>query len=323
MQIPRVETQPARCAACGGAVPQPLYVVFDLVMDGEGDWPFVCCADCGHGYLDPQPTPQALGQFYKALYTPENTDLMHKVAASGFERRLQKRRVAAIERTGLQAGGAVLDVGAGLGFYLERLVGAFAPERAVGVETSAQAAAEAAKRAGVEIVAQPFEEAQLAAGTFDLVCMNHILEHLVEPGEFVEKAAGLLRPGGLLQVEVPRMDGWARRLFGRWYWPHLPPQHLQLFTRKGLEGLLESRGFEVHSVHTSGYPATASASLVLAAQHVFGSKSGYAHNWLVRGPAALLGICCLPFTLAFDLLMAPLLDRCGAGDILTLVGRLK
>ena len=117
------------------------------------------------------------------------------------------------------------------------------------------------------------------------------------------------------------MDGWARRLFGRWYWPHLPPQHLQLFTRRGLETLLESCGFEVESVHTAGYPATASATLVLSARHTIGSRSPHADNWLVRGPAALLGVVLLPFTLLFDLLLAPELDRGGAGDILTVVAR--
>jgi len=316
-----VDTQSADCAVCTKAVPLALYPVRDLVLGGEGVWPFVLCTECGHGYLDPRPTDEALGAFYESLYTPENTRLMAQVGKSGFERRLQRRRLRALQDAGLVDPQKILDVGAGLGVYLERLAAAFPGAGAVGVETSIQAASEAQKRKGITVLAESFERADLEEGAFDLVCMNHILEHLARPRSFLEKAERLLRAGGLLQVEVPRLDGWARRLLGRWYWPHLPPQHLQLFSREGLERLLQETGFTVESRYTAGYPASLSSALVLGVRFTVGSRSRYARNWLVRAPVVVVGLALLPVALALDGLVAPILNRLGAGDILTVVAR--
>ncbi len=317
-----MDTQPATCAVCQGTASRPLYPVRDLVLGEKGEWPFVCCVACGHGYLDPRPTNAALAAFYAALYTPQNTEIMRRVGESAFEQRLQKRRVRAIRRALEGVPSRVMDVGAGLGFYLARLAAAFPDAEAIGVDTSPQAA-EAAKKQGVRILAQPFEDLEQDAGSVDLLSMNHLLEHLPDPGAFLSKAHALLSVGGVLQVEVPRLDGWARRLFGRWYWPHLPPQHLQLFSREGLQVLLEQHGFDVVSQHTSGYPATWLATLILLVRHTVGSQSRHARNWGVRLPVVCLGLAFLPVAAALDILLAPLLNRAGGGDILTVVARAR
>jgi SAM-dependent methyltransferase len=213
-----------------------------------------------------------------------------------------------------------MDVGAGLGFYLARLAAAFPDAEAIGVDASSQAA-EAGSSQGVQILAQPFENLELDAGSVDVLCMNHLLEHLSDPGAFLAKARGLMTNGGILQVEIPRLDGWARRLFGRWYWPHLPPQHLQLFSGQGFRTLLEQNGFQVVSQHTSGYPATWLTTLILMVRHTVGSKSRHARNWGVRLPVVCLGLALVPVAAVLDVLLAPALDRAGAGDILTVVAR--
>jgi SAM-dependent methyltransferase len=270
--------------------------------------------------LNPRPTDSALAAFYASLYTPQNTEIMRRVGESGFEKRLQKRRVRAIQRALKGVPSRVMDVGAGLGFFLARLAAAFPCADAVGVDTSPQAA-EAARKQGVRILAEPFEKLEYDASSVDVLCMNHLLEHLSDPGLFLSKARELLTSGGILQVEVPRLDGWARRLFGRWYWPHLPPQHLQLFSRKGFQTLLELHGFEVVSQHTSGYPATVLATLILCVRHTVGSKSRHARNWGIRLPVVCLGLGLVPVAALLDVLVAPLLDRAGGGDILTVVAR--
>jgi SAM-dependent methyltransferase len=315
-----VDTQPATCVVCSGTAARHQYVVQDLVLEGEGEWPFVLCSACGHGYLDPRPTDSALAAFYASLYTPRNTEIMRRVGESGFERRLQKRRVRAIRRALERVPSRVMDVGAGLGFYLARLAAAFPDAEAIGVDASPQAA-EAGSRQGVQILAQPFENLEEQAGSVDVLCMNHLLEHLADPGSFLAKAHALLAEGGILQVEIPRLDGWARRLFGRWYWPHLPPQHLQLFSRQGLEDMIGQHGFQVVSHHTSGYPATVLATLILCVRHTVGSRSRHAGNWLIRLPVVCVGLALLPVALSLDVLLAPVLDRAGGGDILTVVAR--
>lgn len=47
----------------------------------------------------------------------------------------------------------------------------------------------------------------LAAGTFDAVLLISVLEHLAEPGTSLAAAQRLLRPGGVLLVNVPTWRG--------------------------------------------------------------------------------------------------------------------
>ena len=312
------------CAVCGNHDARVRYPVRDLIQARDGQWWFVTCQACGHGYLSPHPSEQELGELYRSLWSPEGLQLASNVGRSGFESKLTKARLAGLRAVlGSHPVQRLLDVGCGLGFFLRALHEAWPQAEALGVELVDQAASRA-ERPSIDVLRLPWEQVQLPAEDFDIVTLIHFLEHQTDPGVDIDKAAALLRPGGALVVEVPRLDGWGRRLFGRWYWPHLPPQHLQVFSRAGLVRLLEERGLDVGFVRArSGYPLQACTTLVLFARYTFGSQSPYKSNWLVRAPLMALGFSLLPSFFLFDLLVAPLLNLLGMGDILLVVGRKK
>jgi 2-polyprenyl-3-methyl-5-hydroxy-6-metoxy-1,4-benzoquinol methylase len=56
---------------------------------------------------------------------------------------------------------------------------------------------------GLEVEQRTFPDPGLRAGPFDVVYMGHVLEHLASPSAGIEITRTLLRPGGLLVVEVP------------------------------------------------------------------------------------------------------------------------
>lgn len=67
-------------------------------------------------------------------------------------------------------------------------------------------------------------------GPFDIVLLLHVLEHVANPVVFLARVHALLRPGGLLVLEVPHCP--EARV--RWYnpsTPHVP--HLFFFTVNG------------------------------------------------------------------------------------------
>ncbi len=314
--------EPMPCAVCGAHEARVRYPVRDLIQARDGHWWFVTCASCGHGYLSPHPSEEQLGELYRDLWSPEGLQLANNVGRSGFEKGLSRHRLAGLKSTlGAHAVQRLLDVGCGLGFFLRAMHETWPEAEALGVELVDQAASRA-ERPGVDVIRQPWEQVELPEDSFDIVTLIHFLEHQTDPGADIERAAGLLRAGGVLAIEVPRLDGWGRRLFGRWYWPHLPPQHLQVFSRKGLVRMLEERGLDVGWVRSrSGYPLQASTTLVLFARFTFGSQSPHRSNWWVRGPLMALGFTLLPWFFLFDLLMAPLLNLLGLGDILLVVGK--
>ncbi len=315
------DTLHAPCAVCGADRPQPAYTVRDLIWNDPTPWSFVRCGDCGHGYLDPQPTPAALTALYEGLYTPDKLDLMVKIGEGGFDRRLQRERARAIGRVVVQPVGRILDVGCGVGFSLQVLARSLPGAEALGVEMAGPAADKAAELSEITVLKQPFMTLELEAGSVDVLCMNHLLEHLSDPRPQLRRAAELVRPGGLIEIEIPQLQGWARTAFGRWFWCHLPPQHLQLFHLAGLTRLLAEAGFStVASVEHTGYPSNLTAAMVLLIKHTVGSASRFARNWLIRGPVMLLGILALPLTILFDATLGILLNW-TRGDILRVIAR--
>ncbi len=89
------------------------------------------------------------------------------------------------------------------------------------------------------------EEADLSGhlGRYDVVSMNHVLEHVVHPETMLERARSLLRPGGHLIGQLPTVSSWESRLFGRTWGGYHYPRHLQIPSRSGLGDLLEHVGF--------------------------------------------------------------------------------
>jgi SAM-dependent methyltransferase len=155
--------------------------------------------------------------------------------------------------------GQLLDVGCGTGKDLLRL------QRSgwavTGVEISPYAAALARARLGCEVVVGHFDEVVLEGRCFDVVRLSHVLEHLPSPRKSLEKVRRLLRPGGLLWLEVPNAASAERRWFGRHWYQWDLPRHLYHFTPATLGRLLREVGFQPRKVKCDGRMAFFAESL--------------------------------------------------------------
>jgi SAM-dependent methyltransferase len=175
---------------------------------------------------------------------------------------LLKTACLQVERWGIRVGGReaaiipfrgagrLLDVGCAGGKDLERFqeMG----WNVTGVELSPSAASVARARLGCEVFVGDFEQVALGAESYDVVRFSHTLEHLPSPRRALEKAHRVLRPGGLLWIEVPNAASLERRLFGRhWYCWDLP-RHLYHFTPKSIARLVFSTGFQPVKIKCDG-----------------------------------------------------------------------
>jgi 2-polyprenyl-3-methyl-5-hydroxy-6-metoxy-1,4-benzoquinol methylase len=141
----------------------------------------------------------------------------------------------------------LLDAGAGRGRFVASARAA--GYQASGVEPSLRGV-QAAAEMGIELQHAGIEAAEVIPGSYDVVSLWHVLEHLSDPAAALERVGGWLRPGGVLLVGVPNLDSLQARLGGeRWF--HLDaPRHRVHFTPRGLEALLDSQGLAiVHSHH--------------------------------------------------------------------------
>jgi SAM-dependent methyltransferase len=136
----------------------------------------------------------------------------------------------------------VLDVGCATGTFLQRLRTVHGA-RVSGVDFKDLSSSPTLE--GVEFHCGLFYEVPLADRSFDLVTMWHFLEHDYDPLRSLRTAYRVLRPGGTLVIEVPRLDSRTFRWFGD-RWPGLQaPQHTVLFDREHLHAAVRKAGLEV------------------------------------------------------------------------------
>ena len=155
-------------------------------------------------------------------------------------------------------GSRVLDVGCGTG-SVSRIIADSRGAEIVGIEPDSHRAA-AARARGVEVHQAPFTPGVLQAlELFDVVMFADVLEHVAEPGTFLQWAQRALRPGGRVIASVPNVAHWSVRidlLCGRFeYQPFgiRDATHLRWFTAESLRRLFESNGLRVVSLeHTAG-----------------------------------------------------------------------
>ncbi len=191
----------------------------------------------------------------------------------------------------LPAGGRVLDIGCASGGLLALLrprAGHLA-----GLELSASAATAAAQIAD-HVVQGAVEDPGLpfAAGSFDLVVLADVLEHLADPAAGLARAVGWCRPGGAVLVSVPNVAHWqARMTLLRGRWPQtdsgtFDASHLRWFTRDAVAALLRDAGLRDVELHVI-VPALRNHAPAAAGPLV--RRLEPAWQWLGRRAPGLLG----------------------------------
>jgi 2-polyprenyl-3-methyl-5-hydroxy-6-metoxy-1,4-benzoquinol methylase len=195
----------------------------------------VRCSRCSMLFVNPVPAEFASGQYYDtagAEYYLSPAKLESDYASVRFVREL------ALFRKHCQSG-ALLDVGCSSGAFLYQLNQRFpGTYEILGTDVSG-APLDYAESKGVPVVRGDFLAHNFGDKKFDAVTFWAVLEHLLEPKKFLEKAASILKPDGLCFVLVPNMNSLAVRLIGKRY-RYIYPQHLNYFTAATLRKMAEN-----------------------------------------------------------------------------------
>lgn len=137
--------------------------------------------------------------------------------------------------------GKVLDIGCSNGVFLD----IFKEKgwETFGVEPSASGV-EAIKK-GHKVSRKYFEKAMFPKNYFDLVLMNHTLEHVEDADAVLQKIYSILKKNGVLFIDVPNAGGLGSKIL-KDKWPYrLPLEHNYQFTRKSLGEKIVSAGFKI------------------------------------------------------------------------------
>ena len=191
------------------------------------------CSDCTTVYAQAAPPAAALAAAYKAASYDSSEEA--RLAADTYLQALRPA-IAALPQKG-----RALEIGAGTGVFLERLLGdGF--EAVVGVEPSSAAIAAASAAIRPHLREAVFHEADFESQSFDLVACFMTLEHVPDPRPLAQASLRLLRPGGVLALVTHDYAAPLNRMLGRRS-PIIDIEHLQLFCPASLKRLLADAGF--------------------------------------------------------------------------------
>ena len=142
-----------------------------------------------------------------------------------------KSKLALIQR--LQpAKGSLLDIGAGTGAFAQAALEKGWKVKAV--EPSKVAAAQVAEK-GIEVVATL--EHLTNEATYDVITLWHVLEHLPELKNAIERIKRLLKPNGVLVIAVPNHLSYDAQHYRSHWAAYDVPRHLWHFSKETLPPL--------------------------------------------------------------------------------------
>jgi SAM-dependent methyltransferase len=139
--------------------------------------------------------------------------------------------------------GRLLEVGSGFGYLLDY----FRKDGwdVMGVEPNRGLNRHAEKELKLTVLPKILPEANFADGSFDVVLMMHVIEHVPDPQSTLGEIFRILRPGGMLVLETPRYDTLMFKLLGRRERSLSCLGHIYFFTSKTLRAISEAVGFRV------------------------------------------------------------------------------
>jgi 2-polyprenyl-3-methyl-5-hydroxy-6-metoxy-1,4-benzoquinol methylase len=242
----------------------------------DDEWTLWCCEQCQTFYLDPRPDNASIGYAYRRYYTHaddvENkpVSLLDQVIWSLVNGYLNHR--FGLERKPAWAAGfwifsillpfrfkldyygrhlsvpsharaapRLLDVGCGSGAFLLRAAEmGWAP---TGVEFDPQAV-EVCRKQKLEVYCGDIGALPPQSVGFDIITLNHTLEHLPDPMDTLRRLYALLSPSGRIWITVPNPTAFGHRIFGKSWRGLEPPRHLCLFPPTTLLAMLDNAGFK-------------------------------------------------------------------------------
>lgn len=164
------------------------------------------CKKCGLVQTNPRLSVNGLDNFYRnsyrEFYQGVTTPSEDYVLSLNKDERLRYTAKRIIEKCKLTPDSIVLDYGCGEGSLFVALKNTGFMGIMFGVEPNENFANYASERSGA-IVLDTLEKIDTKVSC---VVVNHVLEHLHNPVEFLKKISLIIEPDGLIYIDVPDVD---------------------------------------------------------------------------------------------------------------------
>jgi len=251
------------CPLCGSKEFSKLFDIKDYNYKLPGRFEEYKCIDCSLIFLNPYLEGHELRFYYQKYYysyqdVPKTKSLLEKLLYLNLINiwnliwdRMNKGNAWG-RYLSKNCQGRLLDIGCGSAGYLKHMrklnpemelygCDPYGPQNNSSLE-------------GLNLIYKNLSvfECGFANNFFDIVTINHVIEHIPNPKDLLSEMSRILKPDGYLIIGVPNNRSLSYFLFGK-YWHGLDaPRHILNYSDKNLTNVLIHSGFCINSVRFIG-----------------------------------------------------------------------
>jgi 2-polyprenyl-3-methyl-5-hydroxy-6-metoxy-1,4-benzoquinol methylase len=237
------------CPACGHLTFQNFLICPDHSVTGVS-FALVQCQHCSHVFTNPKPDKSQLPNYYKSNQYISHTNRalnpvqwIYKLVRSQTVKNKEKLIRRLINKTG-----SLLDFGCGTGHFLN-----YCAERnwkVLGIEPDNQAR-KIAKENGNTIL----DSLDSTTDHFDIITAWHVLEHVPEPKDTLQKLLSKLNPSGKIVLGLPNHKSLDAIHYSSFWAGYDVPRHLSHFNKKSVKELASRLKLKIEAILPMHYDA--------------------------------------------------------------------
>ncbi len=201
------------------------------------------CVSCGFKFTNPRPEADKLGEYYKseAYVSHSNTNKGFVNSAYQLVRKYTLLKKLQLISKFFKTG-KILDIGCGTGEFLKTFKDA--KWNTLGIEPSDEVRKIAKQNYGLDVRGEA-EIKNLESGSFDVITMWHVLEHVPDLNDRIEDLKRLIKPTGVIVVAVPNCSSLDAKTYKENWAAYDVPRHLYHFSPRDIETVFNKHDLKV------------------------------------------------------------------------------
>lgn len=203
------------------------------------------CENCEFIFVNPRPSENELSAYYES---PEY--ISHTATKKGLINLLYlkirkftlKRKFTLVNK--YSTGKSILDIGCASG----ELLNEFKKNgwKTLGIEPNENARKSAAANYGLQVEDESYLN-KIENGTFDVISMWHVLEHVSNLSERMKQLSAIVKDDGIVVIALPNRNSYDALYYEKFWAAYDVPRHLYHFTPENVELLFSRYGFKLLS----------------------------------------------------------------------------
>jgi 2-polyprenyl-3-methyl-5-hydroxy-6-metoxy-1,4-benzoquinol methylase len=237
-------THYTKCPVCGSEKIDAVFKATDHTVSKEV-FNIVSCTSCTLRFTQDVPNAASIDPYYKSedyiSHTNTSKGIINRLYQFARKRTLANKRRLIEKSTGIQKG-ALLDVGCGTGSFINEM-------KQSGWQVTGLEPDDGARKIAAEIYNIRLEGMdqfyKLPAGSFDVITLWHVLEHVHDLAKYVGRLKNLLKDDGRIFIAVPNYTSLDAIIYKEYWAAYDVPRHLYHFSPRSMETLMQQHGLKI------------------------------------------------------------------------------